>query len=168
MRSVLFVVALIAAVFLGVQSQEDEDLIIPSGMGKVKVLNDDTFEHQTQATTGSTTGNWIVLFCKNGCSAEDESKFAKTAKDFWDAGFIYAKLEPGKSEKVLERFQAYMRKTPIIAAALAKGRMTTTSNIKTIEMWIATLQPQKFKYFIPKEKSIVDDTINWLRNKLGF
>ena len=27
----------------------------------VKVLTDDTFEHLTQASTGSTTGHWAVL-----------------------------------------------------------------------------------------------------------
>jgi hypothetical protein len=26
-------------------------------------LNDDTFEHDTQASTGATTGDWLVLFC---------------------------------------------------------------------------------------------------------
>ena len=26
-------------------------------------LTDENFEHQTQATTGSTTGDWLILFC---------------------------------------------------------------------------------------------------------
>jgi len=30
---------------------------------KPKILTDDTFEHDTQATTGATTGDWLVLFC---------------------------------------------------------------------------------------------------------
>jgi hypothetical protein len=28
------------------------------------VLGDDNFEHETQATTGSTTGDWLLLFCE--------------------------------------------------------------------------------------------------------
>ncbi len=27
-------------------------------------LTDDNFEHDTQATTGSTTGDWLILFCE--------------------------------------------------------------------------------------------------------
>ena len=28
-----------------------------------KLLTDENFEHDTQATTGSTTGDWLLLFC---------------------------------------------------------------------------------------------------------
>jgi hypothetical protein len=28
------------------------------------MLTDETFEHETQATTGSTTGDWLILFCE--------------------------------------------------------------------------------------------------------
>ena len=27
-------------------------------------LTDDNFEHDTQATSGSTTGDWLILFCE--------------------------------------------------------------------------------------------------------
>ena len=30
-----------------------------------KLLNDTNFEHDTQATTGSTTGDWILMFCSD-------------------------------------------------------------------------------------------------------
>jgi thiol-disulfide isomerase/thioredoxin len=33
----------------------------------VKELNDETFEHLTQAATGATTGDWLVMFYKNTC-----------------------------------------------------------------------------------------------------
>ena len=29
--------------------------------GEVRVLNDDSFEHLTQASTGATTGDWLIL-----------------------------------------------------------------------------------------------------------
>jgi len=33
-------------------------------------LNDDTFEHQTQASTGATTGSWLIMMgTADGCSA---------------------------------------------------------------------------------------------------
>ena len=37
--------------------------IAPVSARKPKILNDDNFEHDTQATTGATTGDWFVLFC---------------------------------------------------------------------------------------------------------
>lgn len=42
-------------------------------------LNDETFEHDTQAATGATTGDWIVLFC-------DKSKFSECRQimAFWN------------------------------------------------------------------------------------
>jgi len=33
----------------------------------VKALNDENFEHLTQASTGATTGDWLVMFSKNTC-----------------------------------------------------------------------------------------------------
>jgi hypothetical protein len=35
---------------------------------KVIDLNDENFEHDTQATTGSTTGDWLVAFHRSGVS----------------------------------------------------------------------------------------------------
>uniref|UniRef100_T1IUX9 Uncharacterized protein n=1 Tax=Strigamia maritima TaxID=126957 RepID=T1IUX9_STRMM len=39
------------------------DWILQSKEIQVQVLTDDTFEHLTQAGTGATTGDWLVLFC---------------------------------------------------------------------------------------------------------
>ena len=39
-----------------------------------KSLNDNTFEHQTQAATGATTGDWFVLFTKEECEDCDRLK----------------------------------------------------------------------------------------------
>jgi len=33
----------------------------------VKELNDDNFEHLTQAATGATTGDWLIMFYKHSC-----------------------------------------------------------------------------------------------------
>lgn len=42
--------------------------ISQSDIGNVRLLNDDNFEHLTQATTGATTGNWLVCFLSATCS----------------------------------------------------------------------------------------------------
>ncbi len=47
-------------------------------LGKKPILlNDKTFEHDTQASTGATTGDWLISFCdrsginKQNCIAAD-------------------------------------------------------------------------------------------------
>jgi len=37
----------------------------------VKELSDSNFEHLTQAATGATTGDWLVLFYKNSCQTSE-------------------------------------------------------------------------------------------------
>ena len=41
----------------------------------MKELNDKNFEHDTQATTGGTTGDWFVRFCEKTaeCNSKDKS-----------------------------------------------------------------------------------------------
>ncbi|KAF4657531.1 hypothetical protein FOZ61_006223 [Perkinsus olseni] len=34
---------------------------------KLRILTDETFEHDTQASTGSTTGPWFVMFYASWC-----------------------------------------------------------------------------------------------------
>ena len=36
---------------------------------EVVTLTDQTFEHQTQASTGATTGSWLVLFTVPNCAS---------------------------------------------------------------------------------------------------
>ena len=38
----------------------------------VLLLDDDTFEHTTQASTGQTTGNWLILFSEPSLSKHKE------------------------------------------------------------------------------------------------
>jgi hypothetical protein len=40
-------------------------------------LTDATFEHDTQAVTGSTTGDWLILFC------DDRFKLCKQIQHTW-------------------------------------------------------------------------------------
>ena len=48
------------------------------GPKRSKELTDKTFEHDTQATTGSTTGDWFVNFCSK------KSRECKEIEPLWD------------------------------------------------------------------------------------
>ena len=49
-----------------------------------KELDDSNFEHDTQASTGSTTGDWFILFCGS------KSKHCRTFHPMWQE--LYEKL----------------------------------------------------------------------------
>ena len=51
-------------------------------------LTDDNFEHDTQATTGSTTGDWLILFCEF-----ERFKKCRDYEPFWQelAGLLRGK-----------------------------------------------------------------------------
>uniref|UniRef100_A0A383W5L7 Thioredoxin domain-containing protein n=1 Tax=Tetradesmus obliquus TaxID=3088 RepID=A0A383W5L7_TETOB len=75
---------------------------------EVVSLSDSTFEHQTQAAAGQTTGHWCVLFT-NSSLAEDPWQVA--AEDAWhtlaedaDKSVIMAKVDVASSRAVAKRF----------------------------------------------------------------
>ena len=45
----------------------------------LKELTDKNFEHDTQATTGGTTGDWFVRFCEKSseCTVKGDKTFAQ-------------------------------------------------------------------------------------------
>jgi len=55
-------------------------LIVTAARGpkRSKELTDKTFEHDTQATTGSTTGDWFVKFCSK------KNKRCREIEPLWD------------------------------------------------------------------------------------
>lgn len=57
-------------------------------MPLAKELTDLNFEHDTQATTGSTTGDWLILFCEF-----ERLKKCRDYEPFWNelAGLLRGK-----------------------------------------------------------------------------
>ncbi|CAG0894856.1 unnamed protein product, partial [Darwinula stevensoni] len=53
---------------------EDEmlEFFITNRESDTKVLTDENFEHLTQASSGATTGDWLLFFHHDGCSACEE------------------------------------------------------------------------------------------------
>ncbi|KAL7436950.1 hypothetical protein ACHAXH_003055 [Discostella pseudostelligera] len=100
MRAIVFVTACIALLFS-----------MPPTIAKVIDLTDATFEHQTQASTGQTTGKWFVKFMAPWCG------HCKTLAPIWEDlderlqennsqdGILLAKVDATKEVEVAKRFK---------------------------------------------------------------
>ncbi|KAL9985763.1 hypothetical protein ACROYT_G008204 [Oculina patagonica] len=76
----------------------------------VKILNDASFEHLTQASTGATTGDWLIVFsfteqdpeCEK-CKRADEA-IEKSQQELGHK-LNFARVLPPKSKLTLKRFE---------------------------------------------------------------
>lgn len=82
--------------------------MIWSSKGEVVALNDESFEHQTQASTGMTTGSWLVLFKAQGCVHCNKLLpiFEKLSKDeeILERGFVLSTVDVMASPVTANRF----------------------------------------------------------------
>eukprot|EP00271_Cylindrocystis_brebissonii_P014612 TRINITY_DN36019_c0_g1_i1.p1 TRINITY_DN36019_c0_g1~~TRINITY_DN36019_c0_g1_i1.p1 ORF type:complete len:328 (+),score=43.11 TRINITY_DN36019_c0_g1_i1:353-1336(+) len=102
---------------------EQEYAIDEQGSGEwegssVRVLTDATFEHETQAATGQTTGRWLVLFSR-GAEQERVSEGSTMVERALDQlseepsfRFITAKVDVGANPGLAARFS--ITATPIL------------------------------------------------------
>jgi len=51
----------------GEAAEDTLDALLANTKTRVLSLSDDTFEHDTQATSGATTGDWLLVFGRAGC-----------------------------------------------------------------------------------------------------
>lgn len=82
---------------------------------EVATLTDENFEHDTQASTGSTTGSWLVLCHQGPNDAElngilqatpDGAEEGTTLVDaLLEKGVVVGRLDVDKNPKVVERFK---------------------------------------------------------------
>eukprot|EP00884_Botryococcus_braunii_P017195 jgi/Botrbrau1/4159/Bobra.0192s0027.1 len=78
-------------------------------------LDDRSFEHQTQASTGQTTGNWYVLFTGHDVFVDDWERIAKEYREI-DPAVIFAYVDLVANPGIKDRFsirqipQAYLFK----------------------------------------------------------
>eukprot|EP00549_Striatella_unipunctata_P016089 CAMPEP_0118695518 /NCGR_PEP_ID=MMETSP0800-20121206/13241_1 /TAXON_ID=210618 ORGANISM="Striatella unipunctata, Strain CCMP2910" /NCGR_SAMPLE_ID=MMETSP0800 /ASSEMBLY_ACC=CAM_ASM_000638 /LENGTH=203 /DNA_ID=CAMNT_0006594339 /DNA_START=63 /DNA_END=674 /DNA_ORIENTATION=- len=77
--------------------------------GEVVELTDATFEHQTQASSGGTTGSWFVLFSAKGCKhcaiMEDGFKLLAEEEELAEKGIVIAKVDTPSNRKTSVRFE---------------------------------------------------------------
>lgn len=66
-------------------------------------LTDKTFEHDTQATTGSTTGDWLVYFCEPAQCAANLETWASVRNELFGYATVAA-VDTSRNPKVTLRF----------------------------------------------------------------
>merc|ERR1712150_160810 len=86
--------------------------------------NDETFEHETQATTGSTTGAWLVTFGAGGCErcAKLEAALDGIQEDLQEIYAVAAYVDRADSTGLWKRFG--LKKVPT-TQLFSKGWMYT-------------------------------------------
>ncbi|XP_048581657.1 thioredoxin domain-containing protein [Nematostella vectensis] len=78
---------------------------------EIKILDDDSFEHLTQASTGSTTGDWLIAFSSKSESCEackkiDEA-FLAIQKKFGHKVVVAKVLQEQNSKLTWKRFEVH-------------------------------------------------------------
>lgn len=82
---------------------------LPQGaMAEVISLNDASFEHQTQASTGATTGSWLVMFSIPSCESCQTLKpvLEDLSQDeaLYEQGIVLGAVDCTESTEVCQRF----------------------------------------------------------------
>ncbi len=82
--------------------------LLGTSFGEVVTLDDKTFEHQTQASTGMTTGSWLVLFKTARCPhcAKLQPEFDRLSEDeeLMERGVVLATVDIGVNPSTANRF----------------------------------------------------------------
>ncbi|KAG7353477.1 thioredoxin [Nitzschia inconspicua] len=77
-------------------------------MAEVVSLTDSTFEHQTQASTGATTGSWLVMFSIPSCESCQSLKpvLEELSQDeaLYERGIVFGSVDCTESIAVCQRF----------------------------------------------------------------
>jgi len=77
--------------------------------GEVVHLRDDNFEHQTQASTGMTTGSWLVLFKAKKCphcnKLMPDFELLSQDEEILENGIVLSTVDVTESPHVTNRFQ---------------------------------------------------------------
>lgn len=87
-------------------NEEEGDMVIESDPILPTELNDETFEHETQAATGATTGDWFVMFYAPWCGHWNKLKptWNELANEL-KGKINVAKVNCDESQSTADRFE---------------------------------------------------------------
>ncbi|KAL5020381.1 hypothetical protein ScPMuIL_003273 [Solemya velum] len=134
-----------------------------------KILTDDTFEHLTQAATGSTTGDWLIVFYEPDCDSVllAVESVAVEKKRLMNV----ARVDLSTSPKLKERFKISTCRHTIF---FQQGKMYRYSldkyDTKTLILFIDSWHKNMKKESVPVEPTafdlVVDSIVQALKSNL--
>ena len=112
--------ALVSIVLLA--SALETRAVVPSVDGLPR-LNDETFELETQSSTGQTTGTWVVLFERgeSARSARARRALTEAREELLASGAVAASIDAEESPETFDRFRLVVKTTPSVVV-LRSGR----------------------------------------------
>ena len=118
-RAIALVLALVSIVVFSALSVL---AVVPTVDGLPR-LNDETFERETQSSTGQTTGTWVVLFERGPSARSARARRALTeARDeLLESGAVAASVDAEESPETFDRFRLVVKTTPSVMV-LRSGR----------------------------------------------
>ena len=134
------------------------------GAGAVNVLTDKTFEHDTQASTGQTTGLWAVRFCSSrsnhmSCGPTD-SMWAKLAEDLLEEQLFLTTVQFDQEKELARRFEQYLQGDTAIIVLLRQRhmfvRVIQPDQEAEIKKWLVEGWEQDMPLKVPPEESLLD------------
>ncbi|XP_033624204.1 dnaJ homolog subfamily C member 10-like isoform X1 [Asterias rubens] len=137
-----------------------------------RYLNDDDFEHLTQASTGSTTGDWLVQFC------DPERPQCEALIASWEAvayrlkGKVnVATVDISKNPNLVKRFSVAIERTPYVVFIKDEKlyklhrKMIYAPSIQ-LENFMSVGYTESRVFKVPKERTFFDDLTESIANKL--
>lgn len=131
---VVFIRKGIPLLYTGHASDDDFMLhyLITNRESKVHSLSDVNFEHLTQAATGATTGDWLVMFSRSGCDTCTQLRATIEA--------VAVNLRNQKNVAIIDRDND-------------GGQTTRRFGVKTFPSFILFRQGRMYRYNLP----VIDD-----------
>jgi thioredoxin domain-containing protein 5 len=113
-----------------------------SSNAEIVELTDDNFEHQTQASTGATTGSWFIMVSSPTCSSCAELKEAFEPLDgdseLYEQGIVLGQMDAYSNSDTLTRFDIlklptlmYIHKGTVYRFPMSEHEYRTTEVLKT-------------------------------------
>ena len=145
-------------------------LSLVSNQKLAKVLNDKNFEHDTQATTGSTTGDWFLLFCDSAVCGQQEL-------DTWDELYgrlrgkaTVAYIDVDNSPETKARFQVgnLPQATFIKQGNFYNFKTQGVLDVSALELFVTDTQYDAVPYLFPEDFGAIPKVPSFMDNFSGL
>jgi thiol-disulfide isomerase/thioredoxin len=126
--------------------------------GEVVTLTDDTFEHQTQASSGQTTGAWFVKFYAPWCGhcRAMAGTWAELAAEVEGTGVIVADVDATANPITTDRFKGLVKGFPTLLLFRDRGvfKYTGTRDLESLRAFATeTFSAKSEKHDVPEPPS---------------